>query len=154
MTAKELGWKWLAWQTFLSRDGLKVDVRTTCPMDVAAMAKKDAEAATWEKWVQADERRAVFAPGPLIEPVERWFRRPRRGKGAPAAAQAVAAGLWPQERCQKRWIANSPFCLECLKLGKYLVGDARHRMAECPSYSVERREVVGNLEAPGRHLGR
>ena len=40
MVAKEIGWRWPAWHTFLSREGQRMDMRHTCPMDVAAMAKK------------------------------------------------------------------------------------------------------------------
>jgi hypothetical protein len=142
MVAKEKGWRRPAWHTFLSREGQRMDMRHTCPMDVVAMAKKDAEARTWYKWAQADEKRATLAPGPLLEPVERWFRRRKKGKGAMAAAQAVAAGLWTQAKSHSRGLAENPFCVACLKEGRDVRGDAKHRMTACNCFDEERRKLL------------
>ena len=109
---------------------------------LAAMAKKEAEEATWEKWVQVDEKRATLAPGPLLEPVERWFRRRKKGKGALAAAHAVAAGLWTQAKSHGRGLTESPFCVACLKEGREVRGDARHRLTECSCFKDERRNLL------------
>ena len=106
------------------------------------MAKKEAEEATWEKLVQADEKRATLAPGPLLEPVERWFRRRKKGKGALAAAHAVAAGLWTQAKSHGRGLTESPFCVACLKEGREVRGDAKHRLTECSCFKDERKNLL------------
>ena len=47
MTAEALGWKAAAWNTFITRDGLRIGMRRVCPRDVRSMAERDHERAQW-----------------------------------------------------------------------------------------------------------
>ena len=138
MQARELEWTWPAWHTFITRDGLKIDVRIVCPRDVEAMARKDCEAVTWATWVQAKVARAPLAPAPLLEPVQRWFRGKKWGPGPAAAAQAVTAGLWTQSKAFQHGVAEHPNCLACLARGLTVEGTSQHRLGSCKSMRSER----------------
>ena len=124
-----LRWTWPAWHTFRTEGGLLLDVREFCPADVKAMAIRDCQRVQWEHWVEAAPERAELRPWPLLEPVQRWFRRHKRwDAGVATAAQAVTGGLWTQSRAHHRGLADSPNCLACERLGSSEHGDARHRL--------------------------
>ena len=114
LSAKAMGWKWPAWHTFYSRQGLKIDIRETCPKDVEAMARTDATDCAWERWVEADEKRSCLGPKPLIEPAKRWLKKRGNGPGGKAARQAVTGGQWTQARYHARGKAEHPYYLACL----------------------------------------
>jgi hypothetical protein len=37
--AREMGWAWPAWHSFITREKILIDMRVTCPRDLAAMAR-------------------------------------------------------------------------------------------------------------------
>ena len=72
-----------------------INVCKTCPADVDAILRRVYQRVAWEKW---SSEPASLSPLPLIERVQRWFKRRRLGQSVATAAQAVAAGMWTQEK--------------------------------------------------------
>jgi len=112
MTLRRLGWSWPAWHAFRTREGVVLDLRETCPMDVGLAAKNAAELQVWRAWV-AKPGRARLAPRPFLEPVRaqlaaksaEWTPRLRN-----AARQLVIGGSWTQARLQEIAAVDSPLC--------------------------------------------
>jgi hypothetical protein len=144
MQCKGFGWTWPAWHTFVTRAGLHIDMREICPLDVKDMVVKDLEAHVWATWTKADETRKRLHPAPLVEPVQRWFKKHRFGVGPAVAAQAVAAGLWTQQKANMHGVAGAENadCQACLKRGVHVCGDAKHRLGHCPEYQAQRLKLV------------
>ena len=125
MHCKDFGWKWPARDTFILRDGLFVNCKTVCPHDIRSMVERDFQAKLWQDWTSADPDRERLRPAPLIEPVQRWMKKHRSGPGPAVAAQALAAGLWTQQRAQLHGAAEHSDCLACLKRGVKVLGEAQ-----------------------------
>jgi hypothetical protein len=143
---KEIQWTWPAWHTFRSREGLMMDMRTTCPRDVTAMALMDSKRVALEAWVAGDPARAELHPVPLLEPLVRWFRA-RRGMGnAAAAAQAVTGGHWTQALAHERGLVDHPYCMACLSIGVEAAGTARHRLCDCKATRLVRAAMAPDLQ--------
>ena len=61
-------WAWPAWHCFLTRERLLIDLKHVCPMDVADMFHRDAEAVLWADWTM-QQQYSSLAPGPLVRPL-------------------------------------------------------------------------------------
>ena len=70
MSCLRAGWQWARYDQFITRQGLCIRVEEACPNDVLEMAKRDTEAAMWERWA-AKEARKQLAPAPLEAPLRR-----------------------------------------------------------------------------------
>lgn len=147
------GWGWPVWHTFTSAEGLVMDMRKTCPRDIAEMAKRDFENLQWQAWIAADSDRASLGPAPMMEPVARWFKKRKCGPGGATAAQAVAAGMWTQQKAHRHRApgADTDECRACLDAGRRSwkwdtwswrskVGDAQHRLGHCPTFTTQRKK--------------
>jgi ribonuclease HI len=142
MQTASIGWKWPAWHTLRSKEGLLIDLRICCPQDVKAMAVRDAETVAWEGWTKAEDKRSL-APAPLTEPVQRWAKRHKFGPGPATAALAFTAGMWTQHKAHAKQIpgVESDSCLVCLKNGIVTPGTAQHRLAHCASTAEARQQL-------------
>jgi hypothetical protein len=115
MSCRRAGWTWPMFDKFFTRQGLEVDLATSCPRDVQAMAAKDAEAVRWKAWTRQEAYRQL-APAPLMDPLRSlratrrhgWCRRARETLG-----KVVADGGWTQERLYKAGLVDEPTCLAC-----------------------------------------
>ena len=99
---------------FIFRDGIMINLCKTCPADVDAMLRRDYQRVAWEKWT-SEPARSCLSPLPLIEPAQRWFKRRRLDPSVATAAQAVAAGMWTQEKAAECRLkgAEDGHCLRC-----------------------------------------
>ncbi|CAK0875010.1 unnamed protein product [Prorocentrum cordatum] len=115
LTAREIGWTWPAWDTFITREGIHINVLQVCQRDVLAQANWDAKREQWARWIAADGERASLTAMPFIEPLRSFCDQHRRHWGAGMAFASQA-------------------CMRAL-------GTAQHRLGGCPGYWVHRQAM-------------
>ena len=115
MQMRDLGWKWPSWSTMISEEGLVMDLREICPDDLKQMALRDSERNMWKRWCAKDGNQHL-APEPFMEPIQQWLKKGgQHSPGQAVVAQAVACGMWTQERGYKLGVLEDPWCKHCEK---------------------------------------
>ncbi|CAK0824341.1 unnamed protein product [Prorocentrum cordatum] len=65
MSMRRASWTWPARHTFVTKEGYELNMTEACPMDVAAMLRKDVQSKLWEDWTKAEEYQSL-SPAPLL----------------------------------------------------------------------------------------
>ncbi|CAK0883269.1 unnamed protein product, partial [Prorocentrum cordatum] len=128
MSLRRAGWAWPARCTVISQDGRELDMREACPMDVAALLKKDVQQQLWEAWTKAEERESL-RPALLAAPAVAQLRArdsPKHAKNA--AEKAFVSGSWTMSKLCQCNIAPTDICMACGESG----GTPHHRYYKCP----------------------
>ncbi|CAK0843011.1 unnamed protein product, partial [Prorocentrum cordatum] len=127
MSIRRATWTWPAWHTFVSKEGFVLNMQEVCPMDIAAMVRKDAQATLWEEWTQAEEFKSL-SPMPLLAPAVAQLRARDFPKHARNAAKKVfVGGAWTMEKLCRCNIVPTDICLACGEA----VGTEHHRYYKC-----------------------
>ena len=120
-------WTWPAWHTAITKDGYELDMREVCPMDVAAMLKKDVHSKIWQDWTAADEY-ASLRPAPMVAPAVAQIKArgfPTHAKNA--AKKVFIGGSWTMSKLSECNIVPTDICLAC----GLAVGTPHHRYFKC-----------------------
>ena len=86
----------------------------------------------------------ALRPEPFVEPVQQWFRKNPWSPVAAVVAQAVAAGMWTQERGHQLGKLDNAYCAHCAEAGIQVLGSAQHRLGRCPAFT-EQRAFLGRI---------
>ncbi|CAK0818028.1 unnamed protein product [Prorocentrum cordatum] len=134
MSMRRATWAWPAWHTFVSKEGFELNMQEVCPMDIAAMARKDVQATPWEEWAQAGELKSL-SPKPLVAPAAAQLRAREFPKHAKNAAKKICiGGAWTMEKLCKCNIVPTDICLACGEA----VGTEHHRYYKCNALRNQR----------------
>ena len=116
MSMKRAGWTWPAWNVMLTRQGLRIDLHETCPMDVKAMLVEDIECQLWAARTREPDLASV-SPRPLIAPIVMQLRKKYTDEWGPhavnAARQAVVHGAWTQQELYRIGKVETDRCQAC-----------------------------------------
>ncbi|CAK0847595.1 unnamed protein product [Prorocentrum cordatum] len=135
-------WTWPAWHTFVSKEGFELNMQEVCPMDIAAMVRKDVQATLWEEWTQAEELKSL-SPMPLVAPAVAQLRAREFPKHAKNAAKKVFIGCaWTMEKLCKCNIVPTDICSACGEA----VGTEHHRYYKCDALRDQRLQAQADWQ--------
>ncbi|CAK0863259.1 unnamed protein product [Prorocentrum cordatum] len=142
MSIRRATWTWPAWHTFVSKEGFVLNMQEVCPMDIAAMVRKDVQATLWEEWTQAEEFKSL-SPMPLLAPAVAQLRARDVPKHAKNAAKKVfVGGAWAMEKLCKCNIVPTDICLACGEA----VGTEHHRYYKCHALRSQRLQAQADWQ--------
>ncbi|CAK0842595.1 unnamed protein product [Prorocentrum cordatum] len=105
LSMRRASWTWPAWHKFVTKEGYELNMIEACPMDVAAMLRKDAQSKLLEDWAKAEEYQSL-SPAPLLAPAVAQLRARECPKHAKNAAKKVfLGGAWTMARLSQCNIA-------------------------------------------------
>ncbi|CAK0822508.1 unnamed protein product, partial [Prorocentrum cordatum] len=108
-------------------EGFVLNMQEVCPMDIAAMVRKDVPATLWEEWAQAEEFKTL-SPMPFLAPAVAQLGARDFPKHARNAAKKVfVGGAWTMEKLCRCNIVPTDICMACGEA----VGTEHHRYYKC-----------------------
>ncbi|CAK0870254.1 unnamed protein product, partial [Prorocentrum cordatum] len=123
LSMRRASWIWPAWHTFVTKEGYELNMMDACPMDVAAMLRKEVQSKLLEDWAKAEEYQRL-SPAPLLAPAVAQLRAkefPQHAKNA--AKKAFLGGAWTMAKISQCNIVPTDICLAC----GTAVGTEHHR---------------------------
>ena len=98
MSMRRAGWTWPAWHTMCTKEGYVLNLKEVCPMDVAAMLRRDVQSCLWAVWTAKDEDNSLM-PAPYIAPAVSQLKARGLPKHAKNAAKKVfIGGSWTMSK--------------------------------------------------------
>ncbi|CAK0878174.1 unnamed protein product, partial [Prorocentrum cordatum] len=123
-------------------EGFVLNMQEVCPMDIAAMVRKDVQATLWEEWAQAEEFKSL-GPMPLLAPAVAQLRARDFPKHARNAAKKIfVGGAWTMEKLCRCNIVPTDICLACGEA----VGTAHHRHYKCHALRGQRLQAQADWQ--------
>ncbi|CAK0838315.1 unnamed protein product, partial [Prorocentrum cordatum] len=123
-------------------EGFVLNMQEVCPMDIAAMVRKDVQATLWEEWTQAEEFKSL-RPMPLLAPAVAQLRARDFPKHASNAAKKVfVGGAWAMEKLCRCNIVPADICLACGEA----VGTEHHRYYKCHALRSQRLQAQADWQ--------
>ncbi|CAK0838233.1 unnamed protein product [Prorocentrum cordatum] len=124
------------------QEGFVLNVQEVCPMDIAAMVRKDVQATLWEEWMQAEEFKSL-SPMPLLAPAVAQLRAREFPKHAKNAAKKVfIGGAWTMEKLCRCNIVPTDICLACGEAA----GTEHHRHYKCDALRGQRLQAQADWQ--------
>eukprot|EP00971_Amphidinium_carterae_P112750 2232919-Amphidinium_carterae.1 len=133
-TLVRLNWAMLSPTTLQTDLHTRLDMQQHGPALLAQEAK-DASIRWSDR--QACHGRGLPAEPLLWHPLHRVHARLTHPLDKFALANTAALGQWTQATMHSRGAAETPWCPRCQELGSQVMGTQRHRLLECPYWSVE-----------------
>ncbi|CAK0863646.1 unnamed protein product, partial [Prorocentrum cordatum] len=142
MSLKRADWAWPAWRSMRTKEGHVLNLREVCPMDVAAMMRRDIQTKLCEEWTKAPEYSSL-EPAPCIAPSASQFKAKGFSKHAKSAAKKVfIGGSWTMSKLCESDIAPTDICSGCGNA----VGTPRHRLCKCEALRQQRLEAQADWQ--------